>query len=142
MRNKWPENECELLRTQYGKIPSKQIAQILGRSVDAIQLKAHKLGLKYGYKNKVEANADSLRWLKRNYPHMSNEICATYLGISLRTVVRLARKHNLVKTAQFMREAQVHASQRAHQSHMRNGTYPPKGYIIPNSEQYRFKKHG
>ena len=26
MRNKWNENECELLRTQYGKTPSKEIS--------------------------------------------------------------------------------------------------------------------
>lgn len=143
MRNKWTENECELLRTHYGEMPTKLIAELVGKSHNSVSLKAHKLGIAFNYVNKVEANPDSLRWLKRNFPHMANEICATYLGLSLRTVVRLARKHNLVKTAQFMREAQLHAAQRSHQSHLRNGTYPPKGYIIPNSEQYKFKKkHG
>lgn len=143
MRNKWTENECELLRTHYGKMPTKLIAELVGKSHNSVSLKAHKLGIAFNYVNKVEANPDSLRWLKRNFPHMANEICATYLGLSLRTVVRLARKYNLEKTEQFMREAQAHAAQRAHQSHLRNGTYPPKGFIIPNSEQFRFKKrHG
>lgn len=140
---RWTQTECELLRTHYGKMSSRELAELLGRTHEAVQQKAHKLGLQFNYQNKVEANADSLRWLKRNFPHMANEICATYLGLSLRTVVRLARKYNLEKTEQFMREAQAHAAQRAHQSHLRNGTYPPKGYIIPNSEQYKFKKkHG
>lgn len=140
---RWTQTECELLRTHYGKMPTKQIAELVEKSRNSVSLKAHKLGIAFNYVNKVEANADSLRWFKRNFPHMANEICATYLGLSLRTVVRLARKYNLEKTEQFMREAQAHAAQRAHQSHLRNGTYPPKGYIIPNSEQYKFKKkHG
>jgi hypothetical protein len=121
-------------------MPTKQIAELVGKSRNSVSLKAHKLGIAFNYVNKVEANADSLRWFKRNFPHMANEICATYLGLSLRTVVRLARKYNLEKTEQFMREAQAHAAQRAHQSHLRNGTYPPKGFIIPNSEQCKFKK--
>lgn len=137
---RWTQTECELLRTHYGKMPTKQIAELLGKSRNSVSLKAHKLGIAFNYFNKVEANAESLRWLKRNFPHMANEICATYLGVSARTIVRLARKYGLAKTEQYMREAQVHASQRAHQSHLRNGTYPPKGFIIPNREKYQFKK--
>lgn len=92
---RWTNEECELLRTHYGKMPTKQIAELVGKSSNSVSLKAHKLGIAFNYVNKVEANPDSLRWLKRNYPHMANEICATYLGLSLRTVVRLARKYDL-----------------------------------------------
>lgn len=42
-----------------------------------------------------------------------------------------------------MREAQAHAAKRAKESHLRNGTYPPKGWYSPNlqkGQQYRFKR--
>ncbi len=63
---------------------------------------------------------------------MRNEICATYLGVSLRTVNRLAADMNLRKTAQFMKESQAYTSRKAKESHLRNGTYPAKGYYSPN----------
>lgn len=39
-----------------------------------------------------------------------------------------------------MRGCQRATAAKARESHIVNGTYPPKGYIIPGSERYRFKK--
>jgi DNA-binding MurR/RpiR family transcriptional regulator len=81
-------------------------------------------------------------WLRRNFPDMATAICALYLGVSESSVKRIAYAMGLQKTAQFMREAQAHAARRAKESHLRNGTYPPKGWYSPNlqkGQQYRFK---
>lgn len=76
---------------------------------------------------------------------MSNEICGIVLGVSPRTVVRFARRLGLSKTAQFMRECQAHTAKKAKESHLRNGTYPAKGYYSPNLQKgakYQFKPGG
>ena len=38
-----------------------------------------------------------------------------------------------------MRDCQLHTAEKAKLSHLKNGTYPPKGFIIPGSEKYCFK---
>ena len=52
---------------------------------------------------------------------------------------RFARELGLTKSRQHMRKTQRNAADKAKASHLRNGTYPPKGYIIPRSEEFRFK---
>ena len=39
-----------------------------------------------------------------------------------------------------MKRCQDAAQKAAAESHTLNGTYPPKGFIIPKSDEYRFKK--
>ncbi len=41
-----------------------------------------------------------------------------------------------------MKEVQAHTSKKARESHLRNGTYPPKGYYSPNLQKgkpYQFR---
>lgn len=38
-----------------------------------------------------------------------------------------------------MKDCQAFTAKKAKESHLRNGTYPPKGFIIPNREKYYFK---
>ena len=66
--------------------------------------------------------------------------CAKKLGISESGLHRLARLHGLKKTKQFMRKTQRATSDAAKASHHKNGTYPPKGYKIPRSDEYQCKK--
>lgn len=80
------------------------------------------------------------KWLKNHFLHTKNAEVAERLGISESSVHRLARALGLKKSRQFMVKCQREATKAANSSHLLNGTYPPKGYIIPRSEQYRFKK--
>lgn len=141
MKRLWTEQEIEMLRSLWRtNKPARAIAEEIGRPLRAVYMKVHKLGLpKKDDPNKIKLNDWDLRWLMLNYPHMRTEICALKLGISLRSCVRIARKLGVEKTAQFMKECQAFTSLKAKESHLRNGTYPPKGFIIPGSEQYRFK---
>lgn len=79
-------------------------------------------------------------WLKKHFRNTKNAVLAEKLGISESGLHRLARLHGLKKTKQFMRKTQRATSEAAKASHLKNGTYPPKGYRIPRSEEYQFKK--
>lgn len=89
---------------------------------------------------KIELTDKEVAYLTKHFKHMKNAELAAKLNIGERSVVRLARKLGLTKTAQFMRKCQQEMTAAAHASHLRNGTYPPKGFIIPKSEDGRFKK--
>ena len=81
-----------------------------------------------------------LKWLDKHFKHTKNADVAQKLGVSLRSVNRLAERRGLKKSKQFMTKCQENATAKAHESNLRNGTYPPKGYRIPNSEKGQFKK--
>lgn len=53
-------------------------------------------------------------------------------SISFSTLHRIAREMGLKKSTRFMRKTQALASERAKESHLRNGTYPKKGVQPPN----------
>ena len=79
-------------------------------------------------------------WLQKHFKHTKNEDIAEKLGVSLRSVNRLAEKRGLKKSWQFMRKTQLDAAAAANKSNRINGTYPPKGYKIPRSEEFWFQK--
>lgn len=79
-------------------------------------------------------------WLTKHFKHTKNADVAQKLGVSLRSVNRLAERRGLKKSKQFITKCQENATAKAHESNLRNGTYPPKGYRIPNSEKGQFKK--
>lgn len=132
MSRTWtPEQEAELRRL-YPVMTSDAIAEHFGKSPYAVRCKVYKLGLHKEQPNKIRLAAGQERWLIRNYPHMANAICALYLGMSIRTVVRNARRLGLAKTREFMKEAQAHTARCAAESRRRHGTYPPKGVANDN----------
>lgn len=136
---RWTADKEAELRELYPKMTAPQLAEHFGVKKNAIYQKANKMKLSKHQPTKKILTAEQVRWLKLNYPHMSTEIYATYLRVSFRTCVRLARYYGVEKTEQYMRESQLHALRKAKESHLRNGTYPPKGFIVPGSEKYRFK---
>lgn len=80
----------------------------------------------------MEITASQEAWLVKHYKHTKNAEVAAHLGISESTMHRIVRKLGLKKTPQFMRKCQQATTAAAKESHLRNGTYPPKGYVIPN----------
>ncbi len=92
-----------------------------------------------GKTEKIVLTTKQERWLTNHFKHTKNSECAERLGISPRSVVRLARAMGLTKSRQFMAKCQHETAKAAKISHRRNGTYPPKGFRIPNSEVGQFK---
>lgn len=143
MKKVWTKAEEDELRELYGMMTAGALAVRFGTTYRAIYQKCNKMGLKKEQPNKIHLTQQQELWMKINWPHMSNEICALMLGISLRSVVRQARRLGLQKTEQFIKECQAHTSKRAKENHLKNGTYPAKGYYSPNlqkGEAYQFKR--
>lgn len=88
---------------------------------------------------KITLTPGQERWLVAHFKHTKNDDIMERLGISHSTLHRKARELGLTKTRQFMRKTQRNAADKAKESHLRNGTYPPKGYRIPRSEESQFK---
>lgn len=78
-------------------------------------------------------------YLVQHFKHTGNAELAQRLGISETVLHRFARALHLAKTRQYMRKTQRNAADRAKESHLKNGTYPPKGYRIPRSEEFQFR---
>lgn len=77
--------------------------------------------------------------MRTHFKHTKNdEICARF-GWSASTMHRFARQLGLTKSPQFMHKCQAATTETAKASHLRNGTYPPKGYRIPRSEEFQYK---
>jgi hypothetical protein len=92
-----------------------------------------------GKTEKITLTEEQERWLVRHFRHTRNEEIGERLGISQSSLHRLARELGLTKSRQFVRKMQRNAADKAKASHLRNGTYPPKGYRIPRSEEFQFK---
>ena len=84
--------------------------------------------------------AREIQWLQNHFRNTKNAELAEHLGISETALHRYAREYGLTKTRQFMSKCQAATTAAAKASHLRNGTYPPKGYRIPRSEEFCFKK--
>ena len=79
-------------------------------------------------------------WFRRHFQNTKNAVLTEKLGISESGLHRLARQYGLKKTPRFMKKCQRATSEAAKASHLKNGTYPPKGYRIPRREEYQFRK--
>lgn len=79
-------------------------------------------------------------WLQKHFKHTKNEDIAKKLSVSPRSVSRLAEKRGLKKSKQYIRKYQEESTAKMNKILLERGLYPPKGYIIPRSEEFRFKK--
>lgn len=87
----------------------------------------------------MELTDKQKKWIINHFKNTKNAEITSKLGISESSLHRFARENGLKKTKQFQSKCQLNATAKAKESHLKNKTYPPKGYIIPKSEEYRFK---
>lgn len=92
---KYKQEEIKFIKENYGKIPTKIIAEELGRTVCAIKTKARKL--KCGTRTYWTGEEEEI--LKKVFPYYSNEeISEVFLeGRSESAIKNMARKMNLYK---------------------------------------------
>ena len=93
-----------------------------------------------GQGKKIVLTEKQEAWLIKHFKHTKNADVAAKLGISPRAVGRFAARLGLTKSPQFMKKCQRETADAAQRSHLRNGTYPPKGYKIPRREEYQLKQ--
>jgi hypothetical protein len=89
---------------------------------------------------KIVLTPEQESWLKNHFKHTKNDDIARRLGISVRSVNRIAGELGLKKSWQFIRQTQLNTATKMNESNRINGTYPPKGYVIPNREKTYFRK--
>lgn len=87
---------------------------------------------------KIILSPEQEQYLFTHYPIDTNEEVAQHLNISPRTVCRLAAQRNLVKSRMFWVNHNNKVSTALKHYYEKNPR--PKGFIVPNSTQYRFQK--
>lgn len=138
---KWTSEELsELYRLRSLGLGWHEIAERLGRTHKAVEHKIYGKPIKKVATKGRQLTAKELEWIIQHYKHTKNEEIMTKFSISHYSLHRIAREHCLVKSRHFMKKTQAEAKDAAARSHRINGTYPPKGYRIPGSENNCFKK--
>lgn len=137
----WTRAQVERLRALYHLHTNQEIAEIMGATTAAISQEAFKLGLKkkQGKGVKVRLTPEQIEWFRTNYANTTNADIMAYLGIKSSTLHRFARAYGLTKSKEFMDGWQKEITRLARITNARNN-WPPKGYIIPKSSEYGFKK--
>lgn len=146
MIRRWSDGEvAQMIEMMDNGCPSSEIANALGRTEKAVE---HKKSLLRHPKPKTSRNTSTKkieltpqleRWLIRHFKHTKNDVIMERFGLSHSTLHRFARALGLTKTRQFIKKTQQECATAAKESHLRNGTYPPKGFRIPKSDYNRFK---
>lgn len=92
--------------------------------------------------SKIILTPEQETWLVKHFRNTKNDILMEKLGLKFSTFHRIVRALGLKKTKRFMKKCQRATSEAAKASHLKNGTYPPKGYRIPRSEEFQYKQGG
>ena len=88
---------------------------------------------------KITLTPEQEAYLVKHFRNTKNDVLMEKLGLKFSTFHRIVRKLGLKKTKQFMHKCQRATADAAKASHLKNGTYPPKGYRIPRSEEFQYK---
>jgi len=99
--NTWTYQDLVLLYQEFPVRKTAEVADMLGRSVTAVSVKADRLGLKkkhYG----IVWTPRMLKLLKDFFPIMFDKALAKWIGVSQRTLVRKARELGLEKRPGFL----------------------------------------
>lgn len=86
----------------------------------------------------MELTDKQKKWIIAHFRNTKNDEIMQKIGIKYSSLHRFAREHGLKKTRQFQRKCQAATAEAARLVNKRNN-WPPKGYIIPKSEENRFK---
>ena len=133
------QQQVDYLVGHFTNTPNSVMCEELGVSIATLYRNARALGL--GKKSVASKLGDKkLDYLVRHFKDTDNEYLAMRLGISESTLHRLARRYGLTKTRAHVRQMQREAVAAAKAYNTAHGNYPPKGYRIPRSEEFWFKK--
>ena len=97
----WTYNDEWILRHEFPRRRTEEVAKMLRRTQNAVICKAHVLGLKkrsYG----IVWTENMLDLLKTYYPTMTNLSLSRLIGVSMRTLTRKASELGLEKAPDFL----------------------------------------
>ncbi len=108
---------------------------ISGKTRSCGHLRSNNIAMTRGQFRPVDIDEDGKQWIIQHYKHTKNAEIKERFGLTDGWLHRFARANGLKKTGQFVTKCQRNASRKAHESHIANDTYPPKGYEIPGCEK-------
>lgn len=123
-RHRWTASDDSLLRDEYGRTPTRDIARQIGVSENATSQRAHKLGLRFEAIWTTERDAE----LRRLYPDNSAAECAALMGVDTKAVEYRSKRLGLYKSRDWIRERARQAMERpdhpARQTRIQPGAVP------------------
>lgn len=90
--------------------------------------------------SKIILSAAEQEWMRKNFGTTKNADIADHLGISPRTVVRIARDMGLNKTSDFTKAMQLNAANHAARRNRANGGNAGTKNLLLYGKAYQFKK--
>lgn len=93
--------EDQILCNEWNNHTAAELGARLGRTTQAINVRAHILGLKKDHYGRVWT-PQRLKILKDHYANMFNKPLAAWVGVSVRSLIRKARELGLEKRAGFL----------------------------------------
>lgn len=106
---------------------------ISGKTRSCGHLRSNNANMVRGRFHPVNIDDSVKRWIIKNYIHTKNQEIKDRFGLTDGWLHRFARENGLKKSTQFVHKCQREAAAAAKASHLKNGTYPPKGHSIPGS---------
>jgi len=92
------------------------------------------------HNNSIKLTPEGEMFFRNSFPFCNNDDICVQMGLSSATMHRMARRMGLKKNPDWERWLRPKLGKKSLATRRRNGTTPPKGYIIPNSEKFRIKK--
>lgn len=109
------EDVAEFMRI-YPTATFQEMQERFGLTVSAISARASRYGLKRAVRPsrypRKEPTEQQLRWLRANYADIGNGIISIYLGVSVSTCKRWAKRYGLAKSWGFMHSCKACAGRK------------------------------
>ena len=88
--------------------------------------------------NRTKLPRGGVKWLKENYANTPNKEIMEHFGITKAVLIRMVKQYRLRKSPEYLKAINRESLRLATKAAMSKG-WPPKGYIIPKSEEARRK---
>lgn len=135
MKKTWTDEQIQYLKDNYGKIPTREIANHLGRKYEYVKDKAGKLGLKTGNVIRWQEHEDKV--LIENYANMSSQDIADMLGKKVESVYNRANILGLKKSKEYITNwHKTHISEGFLRNSKKKGSIPHNKGISMSKETY------
>lgn len=110
------------------------------RCRDNRRVESRRIAMERNKYSKIILSEAEQQWMRNNFCKTKNAEVAEHLGISHRTVVRIARDMGLVKHPDFTKAMQRNASEHAAKRNKANGGNAGTKNLLIYGKAYRFKK--
>jgi hypothetical protein len=139
----WTEDEIKLLRKHYGVMPTRKLAEKIGRRYGNVIAKANSIGLR----TRDWYTPEQMAIIRAEYPHTPTKVLAEKLGMKAHNLEQWARRYGIYKAPDYKADLYAKQSERlmvtGASSRFQPGLIPwntgRKGVSHPGSVATQFK---